>query len=191
MLYSGLAVSSDGMHFTRVKKTPILERTSEEPFIRSAPCVIYDQNLFKTWYVSAFKWIIFNKKLYPSYVIKYAESKDGIEWIPKPGTCISFKNENEFGFGRPWVIKDAGFYKMWYSIRSHSEPYKIGYGESYDGINWIRKDEEAGIERSEQGWDSEMICYPCVVEVKGDRYMFYNGNSHGSTGFGSAIWEGA
>ena len=78
---------------------------------------------------------------------------------------------------------------MWYSIRSTHEPYKIGYAESIDGLNWTRKDHLVGIHRSDTGWDSEMICYPCVIPFKGKYYMFYNGNRHGSTGFGYAIWE--
>ena len=40
--------------------------------------------------------------------------------------------------------------------------------------------------KDKTGWDSEMICYPCVVKTKEKYYMFYNGNSHGKTGFGYA-----
>ena len=65
----------------------------------------------------------------------------------------------------------------------------IGYAESDDGLHWVRKDAEVGTGKSDTGWDSEMICYPCVVDVKGRRYMFYNGNRHGSTGFGYAVLE--
>jgi len=99
------------------------------------------------------------------------------------------KGDNRFGFGRPRVIKEADKYSMWYSIRSRTEPYKIGYAESSDEISRIRKDDEAGIERSQTGWDSEMICCPCVVDANGKRFMFYNGNRHGSTGFGCAVSE--
>jgi hypothetical protein len=28
------------------------------------------------------------------------------------------------------------------------------------GIEWERKDKGAGIDESETGWDSQMICYP-------------------------------
>jgi hypothetical protein len=80
-------------------------------------------------------------------------------------------------------------YRMWYSIRSRVEPYRIGYAESADGIVWQRRDAEAGIARSETGWDSEMVCYPCVVDAGDRRYLFYNGNRHGSTGFGCAVLE--
>jgi hypothetical protein len=78
---------------------------------------------------------------------------------------------------------------MWYSIRSTTHPYRLGYAESTDGLHWIRKDDEVGIHTSSSGWDSEMICFPCVIDVAGQRYLFYNGNQHGKTGFGYAILE--
>ena len=54
---------------------------------------------------------------------------------------------------------------MWYSYRG--DAYRIGYAESVDGLEWERKDEEAGIDVSADGWDSEMIEYPCVFEHAG------------------------
>ena len=44
-----------------------------------------------------------------------------------------------------------------------------------------------GIDVSEEGWDSEMIAYPFVWEHKGQRYMAYNGNGFGRSGFGYAV----
>jgi hypothetical protein len=75
---------------------------------------------------------------------------------------------------------------MWYSIRSFAEPYRVGYAESVDGLRWVRMDSEAGIARSNDGWDSEMICYPAVIKVGPRTLMFYNGNGHGASGFGAA-----
>jgi hypothetical protein len=37
------------------------------------------------------------------------------------------------------------------------------------------------------GWDSEMIEYPFVFEHDGLRYMLYNGNGYGRSGFGLAV----
>ena len=62
----------------------------------------------------------------------------------------------------------------------------MGYAESYDLVNWIRDDSKAGIEASNEGWDSEMVCYPHVVEVEGKYFMFYCGNGFGQGGFGYA-----
>ena len=66
------------------------------------------------------------------------------------------------------------------------EKYRIGYSHSNDGINWKNKLDKVGIDLSNSGWDSEMICYPFVFDHKGKRYMLYNGNSYGKYGFGLA-----
>jgi hypothetical protein len=50
--------------------------------------------------------------------------------------------------------------------------------------------EESGISVSESGWDSEMIEYPFVFDHNGARYMLYNGNGYGKTGFGLAVIDG-
>ena len=77
---------------------------------------------------------------------------------------------------------------MWYSYRGNGDiaTYRIGYADSPDGVNWTRRDEEAGITVAENGWDSEMICYPFIFDYKSERYMLYNGNAYGKTGFGIA-----
>jgi hypothetical protein len=187
LLFAGLAINRGGENFIKVGPAPVLDRTAAEPFLRSATSVIVDQDLFKAWYVSGLGWTHVGESQYPTYIIRYAESSDGMNWVRKGGDCIRFENENEFGFGRPWVIKEPDGYKMWYSIRSRTAPYRMGYAESSDGLFWERRDAEVGIERSATGWDSEMICYPCVVDAAGKRYMFYNGNRHGETGFGYAV----
>jgi hypothetical protein len=141
------------------------------------------------WYVGGSKWTKVNGKLVPVYRIKYLESKDGINWGDQGKICIDFLNEDEHGFGRPFVVKENSLYKMFYSIRTRSKGYRLGYAESKDGINWIRKDEEVGIDVSDSGWDSKMICFSSILNVRGKTYMFYNGNNFGETGFGYAVLE--
>lgn len=65
----------------------------------------------------------------------------------------------------------------------------MGYAESDDGMNWVRKDEEIGLDVSDQGWDDQAVCYAAVVDLGGQEYMFYNGNGFGETGFGVAVRE--
>ncbi|MBA2688682.1 MAG: hypothetical protein H0U64_11320 [Gemmatimonadaceae bacterium] len=185
MIFAGLARSADGRVFERIQQTPILERTPAEPFLRSATSILPDGNGFRMWYVSAASWILVDGVQYPEYAIRTATSLDGVNWS-EGQLCFSHEGGQEYGFGRPWVIRDDDRFRMWYSIRSRGAPYRIGYAESGDGLKWTRKDSEAGIETSDSGWDSEMICYSCVVDVNGGRYMFYNGNRHGQSGFGLA-----
>jgi hypothetical protein len=86
-------------------------------------------------------------------------------------------------------LHDGELFRMWYAYRGTA--YRIGYAESPDGLTWARKDGEAGITPSDSGWDSEMLCYPCVFDHAGERYMLYNGNGYGATGFGLAMLETA
>lgn len=191
LLFAGLAESVDGgRSYSRVQATPVLDRTPDEPFVRSATTILAEDGGYRAWYVSATGWTEWQDRVVPEYVVRAARSADGIQWMPEAHPSIPLANDDEFGFGRPWVIRDADRYRMWYSIRSRSQPYRIGYAESVDGASWTRRDEEAGISASSTGWDSEMICFPCVVDVGERRLMFYNGNGHGRTGFGLAELEG-
>jgi hypothetical protein len=188
LLFAGLAESSDGERFERVSRTAVLDRTDEEPYLRSATSVLADDHRYRAWYVSATDWTTVNGEPYPRYVVRMAASTDGKTWSADEPVCIDLA-EDEFGIGRPWVVRDPDRFRMWYSIRSLYRPYRIGYAESPDGVCWERQDDRAGITASESGWDSEMICYAAVIDVNGRRLMFYNGNRHGATGFGVAVLE--
>ena len=44
-----------------------------------------------------------------------------------------------------------------------------------------------GITRSNEGWDSIMMCYPYLYQHRGRKYLLYNGNGFGESGFGYAV----
>lgn len=170
-----------------------LEITSDFPFMStdeidtvslSYPFVIFHEGIYKMWYGSTISWTSENGEMI--HVINYATSNDGIRW-EKHGLAIPYELGVAQAFSRPSVIIDEIGYHMWYSYRSGTgEKYRIGYAFSDDGINWKRMHENIGITVSESGWDSEMICYPFVLEHKGETYMLYNGNQYGKEGFGLA-----
>lgn len=186
--FQGLAISEDGGNsFTRYCRVPILDRSNTELLNRTSAFVIYEQGIFKMWYVSGSEWLTVRGKLLPKYNVKYLESKDGMKWGSAGRVCLDFANDDEFAFGRPYVFTEAGTYKMFYSIRTQSKGYRLGYAESRDGSSWIRNDTEVGIDVSETGWDSQMIAYASIVKHGDQVYMFYNGNNCGETGFGYAV----
>jgi predicted GH43/DUF377 family glycosyl hydrolase len=160
---------------------------NEDPISLSHPWVIKDDNIYKMWYGSTICWTSENGEMI--HVIKYATSPDGISW-QKQGLANPYEIGKVQVFSRPTVIKYKNKYLMWYSYRSgNGTPYRIGYAESLDKINWVRKNEEVGIDVSSSGRDSEMICYSYVFEYNGNLYMLYNGNGYGKTGIGLAILE--
>jgi hypothetical protein len=193
----GLAISDDNGHsFTKTSNGPILDRNIVDPFAIGNVSILIENGLWRMWYMSYNKWEVVQGMAEPYYNIKYAESEDGANWDRKGIVCIDFKNETEAGIARPHVIKENGIYKMFYSYRTavnyrkdKSESYRMGYAESNDGIVWIRKDEDIGIETSDNGWDSEMIAYPYIYKHKEKTYMFYNGNGFGESGFGYAVLQ--
>lgn len=190
MLFTGLAESPDGVSpFRRVTRVPVLDRTDTEPFSRSAPCVLPQDGGFRAWYWTCERWSVEGSWVHYNNVIASAFSSDGITWMTDQLPVLAPEGVDDYSIGRPWVVREASLFRMWYSTRSRSIPYRIGYAESVDGVSWERKDEISGLDRSETGWDSEMVCFPCVVDAGGKRLMFYNGNRHGATGFGVAVLE--
>src|SRR6266850_3590045 len=179
--FVGLAISEDeGKTYQRVSPAPILERNAVDPYLTASPCVLIEDGRWRMWYVSGTGWEMKDDRPRHNYHIKYAESADGIHWHREGVVCIDFQSAEEYAIARPCVIKERDLYKMWYSYRGGS--YRIGYAESVDGIKWIRKDRESGLDVSESGWDSEMIEYPYVFEHEGEHYMLFNGNGYGKTG---------
>jgi predicted GH43/DUF377 family glycosyl hydrolase len=191
MLFSGLAVSETaGAPLRRVAAVPVLDRTPREPYSRSAPCVRREGATYRVWYWSCQHWSSDEIGVHYNNVIRYAESHDGISWKAHDDPVLVLDGADDYSAGRPWVIRDPDGYRMWYSIRSRTRPYRLGYAESANGLRWARRDADVGLDRSATGWDSEMVCYPAVIDVHGGRLLFYNGNRHGATGFGVAVLEG-
>jgi hypothetical protein len=189
----GLAVSEDGGRtFRRYALGPICDRDLDEPFFNTAPCVLREDGRWRMWYVSCTGWETINRRPEPRYHIKYAESGDGVHWRRTGLVCVDY-DEFTKAIGRPAVVYDNGLYRMWYSYRGiagyRTDPhasYRLGYAESTDGLKWVRRDDVVGIDRSGAGWDSEMIEYAQVAELRGRWHCFYNGNGFGRSGFGLA-----
>jgi len=191
----GLAISDDnGKTFVKYGEGPVFDSTPFEPYSNGTINILVENGIWRAWYQSITKWMIVGNRPEPFYHLKYAESRDGISWDRKGLVAIDFENKNEAGICSASVVAEKGIYKMWYcyrgsgAYRSDREfSYRIGYAESAEGKEWLRKDDLAGIDVSDEGWDSEMIAYPNVVVSGQTKFMFFNGNGFGRTGFGYAI----
>jgi hypothetical protein len=190
----GLAISSDnGRSFVKYSEGPILGASIHDASFTGTMYVFEEDNLYHGFYLSCYKWEMHQDHLEPYYDIKYAKSIDSVNW-DRAGKVAVRLGGNEGGIASAAVVKHNDHYKMWYSIRgerdyrtNHLNAYRIGYAESLNLTDWKRKDHKAGISKSEEGWDSEMIAYPNVIEFEDTYYLFYNGNGFGKTGFGYAI----
>jgi predicted GH43/DUF377 family glycosyl hydrolase len=191
----GLATSDDGVSFKKVSEGPIIGLNRFSPFGIAKTSILIENNVFKMWYTHYNSWhqnLILNEfhageiEYRPTYDIRYAESKNGLDWDFKEEVCISPTHDNE-ALGAPCVRKINNEYHMWYGYRDNfnkGEKYKMGYAISKNGIVWNRTNINP-ISTSEHGWDSEMVCYPNIL-LSENTYMFYSGNGYGKEGFGYA-----
>lgn len=169
--------------------SPFLGSDAVDPLSLSYPWVLAKpEGGYHMWYGSTATWDAGNGEML--HVINYATSDDGHSWR-RGGLAVPYELGKAQAFSRPTVGRDdQGTYEMWFSYRSGcGEKYRIGHADSLDGQNWGLSLEDAGIDVSAQGWDSEMIEYPFVFDHAGQRYMLYNGNEYGKTGFGLAVLE--
>ena len=185
----GILTSTDGGEsFKRIGEGPILNSSLDEPFFVTGPRVLRTETSWKMWYLSCSKWEFIENKYEPTYRLSLAESKNGIDWVKTKKSVIEHKYENEcqdiftpFFHAGKWHALFA-----WRRASKSDGHYRMGYAYSYDLENWIRDDSLAGIGTSNDGWDSEMICYPNIITVDGRILMFYCGNAFGKFGFGVA-----
>ncbi len=178
----GLAASDDGGRtFNKVSPAPVLDRSSVDPFLTASPSVLLDGGVWRMWYASALEWESRPEGPRHRYLIKYAESRDGISWKRDGLVALPFAGENEYAMGRPHVVKDGSVYRMWTCIRG--DRYRIVAAESDDGFVWRRTTASAP---PAQEWDAEMQAYPMALRDRSRWILFYNGNGYGATGFGCA-----
>lgn len=194
----GLAISNDnGKTFQKHGMGPVLTASLKEPFL-VCDAFVTKFDHFDMWYIFGTKWIKTPSETEPQrvYKIAHATSLDGVSWKRESVQIIpDFLDENECQ-ALPTVIKIEGLYHMFFCFRSasgfrtdKSKSYRIGYAWSEDRIHWKRNDNNVGINLSEYGWDSEMLCYPHVFQCNGKILMLYNGNEFGKFGFGLAELE--
>jgi hypothetical protein len=186
LLFAGSTVSTDeGATFVKRSRAPLLERNDEDPLVTASPWVLIDNGVWRMWYVSGIGWIRSGGDVRHSYLIKYAESADGITWARR-GVAIDLADDAEYAHGRPCVVRDGDRYRMWFCARG--ERYRLAYAESRDGLEWERKDSEVQL-LGDTDWDREMQAYPSVHSVHGRRWLLYNGDGYGRTGVGYATEE--
>lgn len=188
----GLAISRDnGNSFERLDKGPVLGQTYNEPFLQQGPSVKIIQDTWHMWYLSGMAWVEHQGQMEAIYQIMHAVSDDGIHWLRDGKPIMPTVEEHECHAGQAIIERD-GKYHMWFSFRRGLDfrnaegGYRIGYATSTDLVDWQRDDVNAGIDVSGSGWDSEMICYPNIIECDGRVLMFYCGNYFGRDGFGYA-----
>jgi predicted GH43/DUF377 family glycosyl hydrolase len=185
-VFGGLAHSADGTNFTRVERVPVLDRTDDERHFRVAHSVLREGDHWRVWYGGGSDWSD-DPRPTPMYDVRYLESPDGVRFPRHAGpVCVALDPETELRVGRPWVVRSADGFRMFYGVQGRGSSYRLGMASSPDGLEWTRHDADFGLEPSEHGWDSGAVAYPSVIELDGRTHLFYNGRAMGHDGFGRA-----
>lgn len=177
--------------FEKLFPGPIIDRTRELPHFVATPEVHWEKGRYRAWFTRCVRWEAAPGGARHFYNLEYAESADGLSWQRDGHTAIDFRDEHEYALGVPRVVKDGDVYKMWFCSRAtpDCETYRLRYATSADGKDWVRQAGIAGIDVTPGEWDGEMICYPFIFDHDGRRYLLYNGDGYGRTGFGLAVME--
>lgn len=189
----GIAVSHDqGETFHRIAPGPVLGLTLEEPYLVNSPIVKFINNRWHMWYVSGKRWI--ETDTGPEIVFQqaHATSSEGLSWDERETSIMPPLSDDECqDFLCPIQIDGSWHtffaYRDAAGFRNQREcAYRLGYARSLDLHTWERSDLPSILERSDEGWDSQMICSTQFLEMDGRRWLFYCGNEFGRGGFGAA-----
>jgi len=142
------------------------------------PCVLYnaDSSRYEMWFGASFGPGTPNWR---PYRIGFAISKDGSSWTmhpspvlsPDPGTWEAYTVE------QPKVIRENGFYKMWYTGSPDWNNSMIGYATSPDGIHWTKYASNPVMGVGKASWDAGGPYSCTVMPFQGGYRMWYGAYS--------------
>lgn len=184
----GLARSSslDGP-FERFSPGPVLDRTPVDPYTLTYPCVLKTgPGQWRMWYGSNLAAGLGEESL--RHAIKVAYSRDGAHWERDGTIAVGLAAHQEHVIVRPTIVRIGEIYLM--SFATRGPRYTLGAAWSRDARHWERIDAIMQFDRTEPGWDLDMICYPALFWHRERLWLAYNGNGYGATGFGLAVWDG-
>lgn len=193
----GLAVSRDGgKTFERHGPGPVLSSSLHEPYLVCDGLVRGVDGRWLMWYVFGTAWTTdpATGVAERTYKIGVATSPDGIRWSSSGGgRAVPDRLGASESQALPSVVRVGDELHMAFCFREtfdfRTDPrrgYRLGHATSRDGVSWTRDDSAVGF--PSVGFDSDMRCYPHLVEVGDRRFLLYNGNEFGRWGFGVAEW---
>jgi len=169
----GVATSPDGVTWERYEGNPIYPRTNEEGswkrYATNTPDAIYDNGIFKLWYVG-------RAAETGTLSIGYATSTDGLEFEDYPGNPVleadaEYYDIEGLSVAHPSVVKRGDLYEMWYATGAHY----LGYALSTDGVAWVKYCNNPVLAPDQSNWDDQIVKAPEVV-FDGETYeMTYTG----------------
>lgn len=183
----GYATSINGIDWNK-RPNPVLTKGEAGKFDEGtivAASVLYDEAIYKMWYVGTHSWFGNNWR------IGYATSPDGINWTRQndgnPVLNLGAAGEWDDAYvGHVSVIRDGSLLKMWYrgSRISGGLDGSIGLATSTDGISWTKFDDplttdppyaesDPVLVPTPGTWDSQVVYHPNVIVNDSTYEMWY------------------
>lgn len=164
-------VSKDGINWSE-KEVSYEGKNGKSDCI--SPAIIYENGIYKMWFVEEIG------------IIKYAESKNGLEWNNSQYITLNYPTNL-----KTWhldVIKTKKGYEMLvvaFVNWNKRNDMSLYYTSSTDGINWGTATEIIKPAKKTQNWDNKGIYRASFIYEDGIYYVFYGGtdkNYHHGTG---------
>jgi predicted GH43/DUF377 family glycosyl hydrolase len=163
------ATSTDGRNWT-IYPQPVFTKGNMiwEAFGPTNPSIIFENDEYKMWYVSAGSGI--------PWQLGYATSPDGINWTRYGNNPLNIPSLGLVG--GPSVIKRGNQYHMFYHTGSGGNT-NIYHTISNDGINWSCDGSCSILQIEPNAFDSQGITAPSILEHDNTLYLWYGGLSNG------------
>ena len=185
--FIGGAESSDGIHFRRIGKDPMLipERHYEGMSVMN-PCVLYEDGVYRMWYAAG--------ETYEPNVLALAESRDGVNWTKDKINPIYVKNgAKEYErdrVGGCQVLRTELGYLMFYIGYKDINTACICAALSADGrVGW-RRCRQNPLVTPGDGWDADSCYKPSALFDGRGWHIWYNGRRGHDEYIGEAYMEG-
>jgi predicted GH43/DUF377 family glycosyl hydrolase len=141
-----------------------------------SPCVLFnsDSSRYEMW----FSVSTGTSSDWAPLSVGFASSKDGITWTMYPASVLSPTPDtwDAYSVETPWVIREGGQYKMWYTSYLSISPWLgyIGYATSPDGILWTKYSGNPVMGPGTAAWENDGP-YSCAVMPSPGGYQMWYG----------------
>ncbi len=166
---TGLATSSDGLHWSRKAKVLAPDpATWEGGYIAANGSALHTSAGFLYWYQA-------NR----SPRIGLARSKDGVTWkkLPSPVLELGPRGSwDERATADPYVVRIGSMYYMYYLGEDRARRQRLGVARSQDGVAWQKSRANPILELGGPGtFDEAGLGEPAMWQSDGSYWMLYTG----------------
>ncbi|MHA2136240.1 MAG: Kelch repeat-containing protein, partial [Candidatus Thorarchaeota archaeon] len=170
----GHAESPNGIDWTRVSSTPVLDLGGPNEWDSRATWKVYvmfEDGRYRMWYTG-------HDGINCKSSIGYAESANGVNWTRSPSNPILGPQTNSWegvGIEVSHVEKIGDQYIMWYN--RHCPPEAVGVAVSPDGLNWTKYPTNPVLEKGDSdSWDNKGVTWVSVLRDSSAMKMWYSGD---------------